>query len=62
MGLVKPLLFGFIISTVELLLRPYCARRDGRRGPRDHTGDGGISVLILITDLMVTKLLMNIFP
>ncbi len=62
MGLVKPLLFGFIISTVGCYYG--LTVRGGTQGVGRATTQAVVasSVLILITDLMVTKLLMNIFP
>ncbi|MGB7929906.1 MAG: ABC transporter permease [Terriglobales bacterium] len=62
MGLVKPLLFGFIISTVGCYYG--LTVRGGTEGVGHATTQAVVasSVLILITDLMVTKLLMNIFP
>jgi phospholipid/cholesterol/gamma-HCH transport system permease protein len=62
MGLVKPWLFGFIISTVGCFYG--LVVRGGTQGVGRATTQAVVasSVLILITDLLVTKLLMNIFP
>jgi len=60
MGLVKPLLFGFIIATVGCF---YGLKvRGGTQGVGRATTQAVVtsSVLIIITDLFVTKLLMNI--
>lgn len=61
MGLVKPLLFGFIISTVGCYYG--LTVRGGTQGVGRATTQAVVtsSVLILITDLMVTKLLMDIW-
>jgi len=62
MGLVKPLLFGIIISTVGCFYG--FTVRGGTQGVGRATTQAVVasSVLILITDLLVTKLLMTIFP
>ena len=60
MGLLKPVLFGFIISTVGCYYG--LTVRGGTEGVGRATTQAVVasSVLILITDLMVTKLLMTI--
>jgi len=59
---VKPLLFGFIRSTVGCYYG--LTVRGGTQGVGRATTQAVVasSVPILITDLLVTKLLMNIFP
>jgi phospholipid/cholesterol/gamma-HCH transport system permease protein len=60
MGLVKPLVFGFIIATIGCF---YGLRvRGGTQGVGRATTQAVVasSVLIIIADLFVTKLLMNI--
>jgi len=61
MGLVKPVLFGFIISTVGCYYG--ITARGGTQGVGRATTQAVVasSVLILVTDLMVTKLLMSVF-
>src|SRR5579863_6734313 len=61
MGLVKPVLFGFIISTIGCYYG--MTARGGTQGVGRATTQAVVasSVLILITDLLVTKLLMSVF-
>jgi len=61
MGLVKPLLFGFIIATVGCYYG--MTARGGTQGVGRATTQAVVasSVLILVTDLLVTKLLMSVF-
>jgi len=61
MGLVKPLLFGFIIATVGCYYG--MTAKGGTQGVGRATTQAVVasSVMILITDLLVTKLLMSVF-
>jgi len=61
MGLVKPVLFGFIIATVGCYYG--ITAKGGTQGVGRATTQAVVasSVLILVTDLLVTKLLMTIF-
>jgi phospholipid/cholesterol/gamma-HCH transport system permease protein len=61
MGLVKPLLFGFIIATVGCYYG--MTARGGTQGVGRATTQAVVasSVLILVVDLFVTKLLMAVF-
>jgi phospholipid/cholesterol/gamma-HCH transport system permease protein len=61
MGLVKPLLFGFIIATVGCYYG--MTARGGTQGVGRATTQAVVasSVMILVTDLIVTKLLMSLF-
>ena len=61
MGLLKPVLFGFIIATVGCYYG--MTAKGGTQGVGRATTQAVVasSVLILITDLVVTKLLMTIF-
>jgi phospholipid/cholesterol/gamma-HCH transport system permease protein len=61
MGLLKPLLFGFIIATVGCYYG--LTARGGTQGVGRATTQAVVasSVLILVVDLLVTKLLMTIF-
>jgi phospholipid/cholesterol/gamma-HCH transport system permease protein len=61
MGLVKPLLFGFIISTVGCYYG--ISARGGTQGVGRATTQAVVasSVFILLVDFFVTKLLMAIF-
>ena len=61
MGLVKPLLFGFIISTIGCYYG--MSARGGTQGVGRATTQAVVasSVLILVVDLLVTKLLMTLF-
>jgi phospholipid/cholesterol/gamma-HCH transport system permease protein len=61
MGLVKPLLFGFIIATVGCYYG--MTARGGTQGVGRATTQAVVasSVMILVTDLLVTKLLMSLF-
>jgi len=61
MGLVKPLLFGFIISTVGCYYG--ISARGGTQGVGRATTQAVVwsSVFILVVDFFVTKLLMAIF-
>lgn len=61
MGLVKPLLFGFIIATVGCFFG--LSARGGTQGVGRATTQAVVvaSVLILSVDLVSTKLLMAIF-
>jgi len=61
MGLVKPLLFGFIIATVGCYYG--MTAKGGTQGVGRATTQAVVasSVMILITDLIVTKLLMSVF-
>jgi phospholipid/cholesterol/gamma-HCH transport system permease protein len=61
MGLVKPVLFGFIIATIGCYYG--LTARGGTQGVGRATTQAVVasSVLILVVDLLVTKLLMTIF-
>ena len=61
MGLLKPVLFGFIIATIGCYYG--LAARGGTQGVGRATTQAVVasSVLILVVDLLVTKLLMTIF-
>ncbi len=61
MGLVKPVLFGFIIATVGCYYG--MTARGGTQGVGRATTQAVVaaSVLILVVDLVVTKLLMTVF-
>jgi len=61
MGLVKPLLFGFIIATIGCYYG--MTAKGGTQGVGRATTQAVVasSVLILVTDLLVTKLLMSVF-
>jgi len=61
MGLLKPLMFGFIIATVGCYYG--LSARGGTQGVGRATTQAVVasSVLILVVDLLVTKLLMTIF-
>jgi phospholipid/cholesterol/gamma-HCH transport system permease protein len=61
MGLLKPLLFGFIIATIGCYYG--LNARGGTQGVGRATTQAVVasSVLILVVDLLVTKLLMTIF-
>ncbi len=61
MGLVKPLLFGFVISTVGCFYG--LSVHGGTQGVGPATTQAVVtsSALIIITDLMVTKIMMNFF-
>jgi len=61
MGLLKPLLFGFIIATIGCFYG--LNTRGGTQGVGRATTQAVVasSVLILVVDLLVTKLLMAIF-
>jgi phospholipid/cholesterol/gamma-HCH transport system permease protein len=61
MGLVKPLLFGFIISTIGCYYG--MTAKGGTQGVGRATTQAVVasSVLILVVDLLVTKLLMSVF-
>ena len=61
MGLVKPVLFGFIIATVGCYYG--MTARGGTQGVGHATTQAVVaaSVLILVVDLVVTKLLMTLF-
>ena len=61
MGLLKPVLFGFIIATIGCYYG--LTARGGTQGVGRATTQAVVasSVLILITDLLVTKLLMSVF-
>ena len=61
MGLLKPLLFGFIIATIGCYYG--MTARGGTQGVGRATTQAVVasSVLILVVDLLVTKLLMTIF-
>jgi len=61
MGLVKPLLFGFIIATVGCYYG--MTAKGGTQGVGRATTQAVVasSVMILVTDLLVTKLLMSVF-
>jgi phospholipid/cholesterol/gamma-HCH transport system permease protein len=61
MGLMKPLLFGFIISTVGCYYG--MTARGGTQGVGRATTQAVVasSVLILVVDLFITKLLMAVF-
>ncbi|HEX8924715.1 MAG TPA: ABC transporter permease [Terriglobales bacterium] len=62
MGLTKPVFFGFIISTVGCYYG--MSARGGTQGVGRATTQAMVSasVLIVVTDLFVTKLLMAFFP
>jgi phospholipid/cholesterol/gamma-HCH transport system permease protein len=61
MGLLKPVLFGFVIATIGCYYGMNA--RGGTQGVGKATTQAVVasSVLILIVDLLVTKLLMTIF-
>jgi len=61
MGLVKPLLFGFIIATIGCYYG--MTAKGGTQGVGRATTQAVVasSVMILVTDLLVTKLLMSVF-
>jgi len=61
MGLVKPLLFGFIIASIGCYYG--LTAKGGTQGVGRATTQAVVasSVLILVTDLLVTKLLMSVF-
>ena len=61
MGLLKPVLFGFIIATIGCYYG--LTARGGTQGVGRATTQAVVasSVLILVTDLLVTKLLMSVF-
>jgi phospholipid/cholesterol/gamma-HCH transport system permease protein len=61
MGLVKPVLFGFIIATIGCYYG--MTARGGTQGVGRATTQAVVaaSVLILVVDLVVTKLLMTVF-
>jgi phospholipid/cholesterol/gamma-HCH transport system permease protein len=61
MGLVKPVLFGFIIATVGCYYG--VSARGGTQGVGRATTQAVVasSVLILSVDLLATKLLMALF-
>lgn len=62
MGLIKPVLFGFIISTVGCFYG--MTARGGTQGVGRATTQAVVaaSVLIVVTDLFVTQFLMNVLP
>ncbi len=62
MGLVKPLLFGYIIATVGCFYG--LTTKGGTQGVGRSTTQAVVaaSVLILIVDLFVTKFLMVVYP
>jgi phospholipid/cholesterol/gamma-HCH transport system permease protein len=62
MGLVKPVLFGFIIASVGCYYG--MTARGGTQGVGRATTQAVVaaSVLIVVTDLFVTQFLMNILP
>jgi len=61
MGLVKPVLFGFIIATVGCYYG--MTAKGGTQGVGRATTQAVVasSVMILVTDLLATKLLMSLF-
>jgi phospholipid/cholesterol/gamma-HCH transport system permease protein len=61
MGLLKPVLFGFVIATIGCYYG--LTARGGTQGVGRATTQAVVasSVLILVVDLLVTKLLMTIF-
>jgi phospholipid/cholesterol/gamma-HCH transport system permease protein len=61
MGLLKPVLFGFVIATIGCYYG--MTARGGTQGVGRATTQAVVasSVLILVVDLLVTKLLMTIF-
>jgi len=61
MGLVKPLLFGFVIATIGCYYG--MSAKGGTQGVGRATTQAVVasSVLILVVDLLVTKLLMSVF-
>jgi phospholipid/cholesterol/gamma-HCH transport system permease protein len=62
MGLVKPIMFGFIIATVGCYYG--MTARGGTQGVGKATTQAVVaaSVLIVVTDLFVTQFLMSILP
>jgi len=62
MGLVKPVMFGFIIATVGCFYG--MTARGGTQGVGRATTQAVVaaSVLIVVTDLFVTQFLMNVLP
>lgn len=62
MGLIKPVFFGFIIATVGCYYG--ISARGGTQGVGRATTQAVVAscVLILIMDLLITKLLMTVFP
>jgi phospholipid/cholesterol/gamma-HCH transport system permease protein len=62
MGLIKPFVFGFIISTVGCYYG--ITARGGTQGVGRATTQAMVSasVLMVITDLFITQLLLNFFP
>jgi phospholipid/cholesterol/gamma-HCH transport system permease protein len=61
MGLLKPVLFGFVIATIGCYYG--MTARGGTQGVGRATTQAVVasSVLILVVDLLITKLLMSIF-
>jgi phospholipid/cholesterol/gamma-HCH transport system permease protein len=62
MGLIKPFIFGFIISTVGCYYG--MTARGGTQGVGRATTQAMVSasVTLVISDLFITKLLLNFFP
>jgi phospholipid/cholesterol/gamma-HCH transport system permease protein len=60
-GLIKPLLFGFIIATIGCYYGMFA--RGGTQGVGRATTQAVVasSVLILLVDFFVTKLLISVF-
>ena len=56
-GLVKPFIFGFLISTISCYMG--LAARGGARGLRKSTTDAVVysTIMIIVSDFMVTKIL-----
>jgi len=62
MGLLKPFIFGFIISTIGCYYG--MTARGGTQGVGRATTQAMVSasVTLVISDLFITKLLLNFFP
>jgi phospholipid/cholesterol/gamma-HCH transport system permease protein len=62
MGLIKPFIFGFIISTIGCYYG--ISARGGTQGVGRATTQAMVSasVIMVITDLFITQLLLNFFP
>ncbi len=62
MGLIKPFVFGFIISTIGCYYG--MSARGGTQGVGRATTQAMVSasVVLVVTDLFITQLLLNFFP
>jgi len=62
MGLLKPFVFGYIISTIGCYYG--LSARGGTQGVGRATTQAMVSasVIMVITDLFITQLLLNFFP